>query len=190
LSENTIVEKKIEKPPAPTPTAYNTFSFSTHVGNLELFNQTRQDARQAYLASVSDHLVIDIPSRSREGGEFDKNTRVQYHSISLEQWDQLEKDRAVLYDMARQLQLGITDYKQYKLPVPRNYTTLYQEYRQKLDDVNKRVCKLLLEKDRDSLKLCDQRLLQDVLDAYEYKNRTGNVNLQDADDNASSTGIS
>lgn len=170
--------------------ASNKFSFSTDVVNLDLFAQTRQTARQAYLSQVGDHNVIDVPSRSKEGGDFDTVKRVEYHSVSINEWDSIEQDRAVLFDMTRQLQLTIDDYKHYKLPVPKNYTTLYSDYRIKQTEVNDKMAKLLLGHERKHFGLCDQRLLQDVIDAYALRNTTGNVNLPKGDDNDTSTGIS
>lgn len=189
MSENPVIEKKSLKPQVDSSPA-NKFSFSTDVGNLDLYNQTRQTARQAYLSTVGDHLVIDVPTRTKQGGEFDKMTRVEYHSVTIDEWDTLETERAVLFDMTRQLQLTMDDYKHYKLPVPKNYTTLYSDYRKKQQDVNDKMCVLLLGKNRKDFNLCDQRLLQDVLDAYALRNTTGNVNLPTGDDKDTSTGIS
>src|SRR5215510_1246563 len=115
----------------------------------------RANKRNAYLEQVAQHLVYNVPTRSEKGGRFDTVTTVEYYSVDDDEWHEIEQTKAKLFDSARIQAMSIDDYKSNGIPIPKNFTSLSQEYYQKQDEYNNLLLKLFLHKERSEVALCD-----------------------------------
>src|SRR5215510_11824835 len=147
---------------------------------------TRANKRNAYLEQVAQHLVYNVPTRSEKGGRFDNVTVVEYFSIDDDEWHEIEQKKAKLFDTARIQAMSLDDYKSNGIPVPKNFMTLSQEYYKTQDEYNDMLLRLFLHKERSEVKLYEQKMIQDICDAYELKHRMGLVNFQVVSPNSES----
>jgi hypothetical protein len=147
----------------------------------------RQNKRNAYLEQIAQHLVYDVPTRSVKGGAFDTVTRVEYHSIDDDEWHEIEIGRAKIFDAARMQAMSMDDFKKNGLPVPKNFISLSNDYYTYQDKFNDIILEKFLHLKREDVKLCDQRFIQDICEAFELKHRIGLVNFQVAQSSGGNT---
>jgi hypothetical protein len=147
----------------------------------------RQNTRNAYLEQIAMHLVYEVPTRSVKGGPFDTVTRVEYHSIDDDEWHEIETGRAKIFDSGRLQGMSIDDYKKNNLPIPKNFTTMSTDFYKYQDEFNDLMLDKFLHLKREDVKLCDQKFLQDICEAFELKHRIGLVNLQQASSSSGNT---
>lgn len=134
--------------------------------------QDAVNSRTAYLIEVARNTAYEIPIYSKDG-EFIQMKVVKYHPISSRQFDEIQDLRSELDDLDKLSRLQSNDAVRLKLKVD---TDLFTQAHVKTKDKRKlyysKLCQLFLDENYEKLNT-DQRALTDILDAYEFKERTG-----------------
>ncbi len=164
------------------------------VKNFEEYFRPFQEKRTLLWNELGKNNSYDLPININAGkplvpANYSKTITLHFNSASKEQMQHIENIRGKSSDLDRIERLSNTmsaDQMEKKgLHLPKNYLTISTEAAQSKEDLlHARIC-IFTGVDEDTAKeiavIADSRSLDDILDSWEYRNRTGYPNSDGKD---------